>query len=65
MLEGKTQKIIKEMKKQGNVNFCNFETPKYVGEIKNIKDNYAPNLKQKGIIQGVPIEKYPYNISHN
>ena len=62
-LEGKSQRIINNMKKQGKVSFCNFEDEKYARDIKYVKDNFSQELKEKGVIISLFEAEYPVKIN--
>lgn len=62
-LEGIAQKIIKKMKEDKKVSSFNFENKKYIEKIRYVKDNFARELKEKGVT--ISIVKVEYSIEIN
>jgi hypothetical protein len=48
-LEGRTQKLIRELKAEGKVKYANPFRKEYMEQIKEIKDNWVYDLKKLGI----------------
>lgn len=56
-LEGRYKVTIKELKSQNRIHSTNLENKEYCDSAKKIKDNFKLNLKNGGVIFGVPIDE--------